>query len=147
MQYVLCCITGNSLYSLILFHKYCWSLQVRAGDIVIVENREFFPADLILLKSRLVMVIQVRGAVILLYCSDPDGRCYVQTASLDGETNLKIRLAHSFTADYKGRLSDLQVCIPYPTLLANLMLYNYVRGKLTVNHPTDDCTSFWAICR
>ena len=52
-----------------------WS-NVAVGDIVRVESEEPFPADLILLAS-----------------SEPEGLCYIETANLDGETNLKIKQA------------------------------------------------------
>ncbi|CEL98109.1 unnamed protein product [Vitrella brassicaformis CCMP3155] len=49
-------------------------LDVQVGDIIQVLGRESVPADLILLQS-----------------STSDGKCFIQTASLDGETNLKPR--------------------------------------------------------
>ncbi|KAK7430019.1 aminophospholipid translocase [Neonectria magnoliae] len=51
-------------------------ISVAVGDIVRVESEEPFPADLVLLAS-----------------SEPEGLCYIETANLDGETNLKIKQA------------------------------------------------------
>jgi phospholipid-transporting ATPase len=56
-------------------------IDVAVGDIVRVESEEPFPADLILLAS-----------------SEPEGLCYIETANLDGETNLKIKQALPETA-------------------------------------------------
>jgi len=64
------------------------SEKIRAGDIVIVENMRQFPADLILLSS-----------------SNEDGNCFVQTANLDGETNLKQRQGLRATSKCKDEES------------------------------------------
>lgn len=51
-------------------------INVAVGDVIRVESEEPFPADLVLLAS-----------------SEPEGLCYIETANLDGETNLKIKQA------------------------------------------------------
>ncbi|XVE75160.1 hypothetical protein DITRI_Ditri12bG0073100 [Diplodiscus trichospermus] len=57
--------------------------KLQVGDIVRVKQDGFFPADMLLLAS-----------------TNPDGVCYIETANLDGETNLKIRKALERTWDY-----------------------------------------------
>lgn len=57
-------------------------VTVKVGDIVRVESEEPFPADLVLLAT-----------------SEPEGLCYIETANLDGETNLKIKQAIPETAN------------------------------------------------
>ena len=49
------------------------SKDVHVGDIVRVKRDEGFPCDLVLIST-----------------SNSEGKCYVTTANLDGETNLKV---------------------------------------------------------
>lgn len=55
-----------------------WALvkwkNLAVGDVIKVQNNNFFPADLVQLSS-----------------SEPQGISFIETANLDGETNLKIR--------------------------------------------------------
>ena len=66
------------------------SKDVRVGDIVRIEDNDFFPADLVLLST-----------------SEPDGMCYIETRNLDGETNLKERLAMRDTRNVLDSVSSL----------------------------------------
>lgn len=89
-------------------------INIRVGDIVRVESEESFPADLVLLAS-----------------SEPEGLCYIETANLDGETNLKIKqaipeTAHLVSPSELSRLSG-RVRSEQP----NSSLYTY-EGTLTM---------------
>jgi P-type E1-E2 ATPase len=53
------------------------------GDICRVKEKDLFPADLILLVSE-----------------HPEGNAFIETASLDGEKNLKPRNAYPETQRY-----------------------------------------------
>ena len=65
-----------------------WS-ALKVGDIVKVNNKEPFPADLILMSS-----------------SESTGVCYIETSNLDGETNLKVRQCLNITATVAGTVGD-----------------------------------------
>lgn len=79
------------------------------GDIIKVQGGSFFPADLILLSS-----------------SDPGGICYIETANLDGETNLKLREALPVTLDYtsEDKIDGLEGRVECEQPNSNLYKFN-----------------------
>jgi P-type E1-E2 ATPase len=54
--------------------------ELVVGDICRVDNRDVIPADMV------ILAVKEKTEVV-------EGRCYVETKSLDGETNLKMRRA------------------------------------------------------
>ncbi|UJR10369.1 hypothetical protein I4U23_014574 [Adineta vaga] len=98
---------GNWIYT-------TW-LEVKVGDIVKVIDKEYFPADLVLISS-----------------GEPNSICYIQTSNLDGETNLKVRQGLPQTAHVLSsvQLKELQGTIECE--LPNRNLYDFA-GTLKIN--------------
>lgn len=94
--------------------------HVQVGDLVRVHNDESFPADLLLLQ-----------------CSCETGVCYIETANLDGENNLKIR-NHVPTMDQKRHPSDLtgMVECDFPNELIYTFngIYHFENEKVSLKH-------------
>ncbi|QLQ81682.1 hypothetical protein HG537_0F04430 [Torulaspora globosa] len=90
-------------------------IDIRVGDIVKVKSEEAIPADIILLSS-----------------SEPEGLCYIETANLDGETNLKIKQAKQETSRFidARTLRSIQGKILSET--PNSSLYTY-EGTMELN--------------
>nr|CAG4647660.1 EOG090X00X3 [Moina brachiata] len=93
--------------------------NLNVGDVVMVRDKAFFPADLLLLSS-----------------SEPQALCYIETANLDGETNLKIRQGLGLTSKYTtseelSSLSGTLHCDP-----PNRHLYEF-NGMLRLLRPNE----------
>ena len=68
--------------------------DIQVGDILLVHNDEYFPADMILLASSYIK-----------------GVAYVNTMNLDGESNLKEKFSVSSTRTFNttALISDLKI--------------------------------------
>lgn len=91
--------------------------EICVGEVIKVTNNQFFPADLLLISS-----------------SEPHGMCYIETANLDGETNLKIRQSLAATHECvtsEKVLNDLNM-VSIECDVPNKFLYEF-KGNLKIN--------------
>ncbi|XP_032306243.1 probable phospholipid-transporting ATPase IA isoform X4 [Drosophila ananassae] len=111
-----------------------WS-ELTVGDIIKVTINTFFPADLILLSS-----------------SEPQAMCFIETANLDGETNLKIRQGVTATAGLLETKDLLRLEGKVECELPNRHLYEFngvlkETGKPTVALGNDQVLQRGAMLR
>ncbi|XP_062573567.1 phospholipid-transporting ATPase IF-like [Saccostrea cucullata] len=94
--------------------------NIKVGDIVKVKLNQGFPCDLVMLSSY-----------------DPEGKCYVQTANLDGETNLKTHFCVPETREFQKEsdFKDLYATIECQQPIADL--YKFV-GRITIFNNNSD---------
>ncbi|SCU96405.1 LAMI_0F06436g1_1 [Lachancea mirantina] len=88
-------------------------VDISVGDIIRVKSEEAIPADIVLLSS-----------------SEPEGLCYIETANLDGETNLKIKQARVETSKLMDSRDLAQFSGKIESEQPNSSLYTY-EGTLT----------------
>lgn len=77
--------------------------DLSVGDIVRVKNNNEFPADIVMISS-----------------SDPQGLCFVETANLDGESNLKVKSATDVGLPFGVPLASWQCDTEVQNLKAKL---------------------------
>ena len=96
---------------------------MKVGDILVISENESIPAD-----------------CVVLYSSNPNGICYMQTTNIDGETNLKMRNSVSFIQEELEKchskeekiqmVSDMELEVECPTPNSHIYqfpaLYRYV---------------------
>ncbi len=90
------------------------SKDIVSGDLVHVKKRQMFPADL-----------------IVLWSSGEEGLCFIETANLDGETNLKRRYAPKITADLPDARAIGALRATVTCEVPNVRLYHF-EGNLKV---------------
>eukprot|EP00698_Gefionella_okellyi_P009875 TRINITY_DN2532_c0_g2_i1.p1 TRINITY_DN2532_c0_g2~~TRINITY_DN2532_c0_g2_i1.p1 ORF type:complete len:1126 (-),score=220.66 TRINITY_DN2532_c0_g2_i1:130-3507(-) len=104
------------------------SREIQCGDIVKVKNGQMIPADLVLMAS-----------------SHPEGVAYVNTANLDGETNLKLRKARSETIPVNMHMlrGRLECDAPNPRLYEFTGVLNLPKGTpyAATNRTTTETSS------
>jgi len=97
------------------FEEKRWA-ELEVGDFVQIGTRQIVPADIILISVAEKLDI-------------PTGKCFVETKSLDGETNLKARQALPIT------FHDV----------ATVRALDRVRGTLSMEHPNRSIHSFQGV--
>ena len=110
------------------------SKRLEVGDILAVKNKETFPCDLLVLAT-----------------SSLAGKCYVMTANLDGETNLKPKLAVRQTRKYlnvgllKSLTGQIECQNPNPDLFSFSGLIQLERDLGTETHPVNLENLGWSL--
>ncbi|KAL3664634.1 hypothetical protein V7S43_010383 [Phytophthora oleae] len=97
--------------------------DLQVGQLVCVENREELPAD-----------------VIIIATSEEEGRCFIETSNLDGETNLKRRIAVKPTAQLAGWRELQGAPIPQETVCASAV--RRLRGSVEHEQPNNQLYTF-----
>ena len=96
------------------FERKRW-VQLKVGDIIKVSSGEPIPADIVLITS-----------------SEPEGLCYIETANLDGETNLKIKQALPETVNMLNPHELMRMSGVVKTEQPNNSLYTF-EGTITLD--------------
>eukprot|EP01016_Furgasonia_blochmanni_P002413 TRINITY_DN10948_c0_g1_i1.p1 TRINITY_DN10948_c0_g1~~TRINITY_DN10948_c0_g1_i1.p1 ORF type:complete len:1143 (+),score=254.78 TRINITY_DN10948_c0_g1_i1:224-3652(+) len=90
------------------FKEKTWC-DVRVGDVIKIRQNEYFPADVLIIKS-----------------SDSKGIAYIETKNLDGETNLKHRtVPRELTSEITNEFDALSSNFTFEYEKPNHYIYNF----------------------
>lgn len=104
------------IYSNGQFNTSTWK-HIRVGDIIMVKQEEFLPCDIVAIAT-----------------SNEGGQCFIETASLDGEKNLKLKNAPKETLHlYDVERGVVRIEGEISCMLPNAMLYSF-DGTLVMFH-------------
>lgn len=91
--------------------------EVKVGDAIVVRQDEDMPADM-----------------VIIYASGEDGNCYVSTANLDGESNLKQKCASTSTQAALTKSGSSEASI--------LRSFDALEGQIEAEPPTTSIYDF-----
>lgn len=99
------------------FEQKTWQ-EVTVGSIIKVKDKEFFPADCVLISS-----------------SEPHKNCYVETKNLDGETNLKFK--KSLSKFVNKLYPETNKSYTEAEIIENERDLKKIQGTLTTKKPNE----------
>jgi phospholipid-translocating ATPase len=104
--------------------------NLKVGDVIKIRRNESVPADILLLSA-----------------TGPNGIAYIETMALDGETNLKPKMAAAPLSKQCSTEDDIAACKAHVVVEdPNANLYNF-EGRVTVDDETTPLTTSEVIYR
>jgi phospholipid-translocating ATPase len=101
---------------------------LRDGDDIIVKSKDILVGDIISVDENQ----EIPCDMVLLYSSRDNGECYVQTANVDGETDLKLKFpALKSLRDTELQIYRAEIECPYPNRHIYSFDANLRDGELT----------------
>jgi magnesium-transporting ATPase (P-type) len=104
-------------------------MDIRQGHLIVVKNREMVPADMLLIAS-----------------SSENGSGYIETSSIDGETNLKLRTSPHLPASLLKNLRDGTPLDKMESIAENEEEYDQPGPIETIEQATKRVARFSTLC-
>lgn len=111
-----------------------WSISatvIRSGVALDIKCEDILQGDLVKASRD----CDVPCDLVLLKTSDPDAKCYITTANLDGETNLKtLFVPKGFPNDVSVGMFRQMFCNVFKTLLCNSIAIDCIEMKANIRY-------------